>query len=88
MDSDGEGPDDNEEIVLQNDSIAYFDTYKDSVFAIAEHPLYPNLIATGGSEGDADDTPGKGYVFNTSAAVSRPVLPLSYVSNPSATPNT
>lgn len=88
MDSDGEGAGDNEEILLHNDSIAYFDTHKDSVFAIAQHPLYPNLIATGGSEGDADDAPGKGYVIDTSAAVSRPVLPPSYNSNPSATPNT
>ncbi|KAK3331242.1 WD40-repeat-containing domain protein [Apodospora peruviana] len=78
------GDDDNEqeEILLQNDSIAYFDAHKDSVFAIAQHPIYPSLIATGGSEGDADDAPGKGYVFDTSAAVSRqPVLPPSYNSS-------
>ncbi|KAK5655937.1 hypothetical protein OQA88_5072 [Cercophora sp. LCS_1] len=82
MDSDDEG--DNEEYHLQNDSIAYFDAHKDSVFAIAQHPLYPNIIATGGSEGEADDAPGAGYVFDTSAAASRPVLPASYSSNPSA----
>ncbi|KAK4117414.1 WD40 repeat-like protein [Canariomyces notabilis] len=80
MGSDDEG----EEILLQNDSIAYFDGHKDSVFAIAQHPLYPNLVATGGSEGDADDAPGKGYVIDTSAATSRPVLPPSYSSDPSA----
>ncbi|KAL2192589.1 WD40-repeat-containing domain protein [Corynascus similis CBS 632.67] len=80
MGSDDEGG----EMFLQNDSIAYFDSHKDSVFAIAQHPLYPNLIATGGSEGDADDAPGKGYVIDTSAAVSRPVLPASYNSDPSA----
>ncbi|KAL2173566.1 WD40-repeat-containing domain protein [Thermothelomyces heterothallicus CBS 202.75] len=80
MGSDDEG----EEFVLQNDSIAYFDGHKDSVFAIAQHPLFPNLIATGGSEGDADDAPGKGYVIDTSAAASRPVLPASYNSDPSA----
>ncbi|KAK4124800.1 WD40 repeat-like protein [Parathielavia appendiculata] len=79
MGSDDEG----EEILLQNDSIAYFDGHKDSVFAIAQHPLYPNIIATGGSEGDADDAPGMGYVIDTSAAVSRPVLPPSYNSDPS-----
>ncbi|GAB1312484.1 60S ribosomal subunit assembly or modification protein [Madurella fahalii] len=86
MESDEEG----EEILLQNDSIAYFDGHKDSVFAIAQHPLYPNLVATGGSEGDADDAPGKGYVIDTSSAVSRPVLPPSYSSDPSAasTPQT
>lgn len=86
MDSDEEG----EELVLENDSIAYFDQHKDSVFAIAQHPLYPNLIATGGSEGDGDDAPGKGYVIDTSAAASRPVLPPSYNSDPSSatTPQT
>ncbi|KAL2157870.1 hypothetical protein VTH06DRAFT_4923 [Thermothelomyces fergusii] len=83
MGSDDEG----EELVLQNDSIAYFDGHKDSVFAIAQHPLFPNLIATGGSEGDADDAPGKGYVIDTSAAASRPVLPASYNSDPSAPAN-
>jgi ribosome assembly protein SQT1 len=80
MDSDDEGG----ELLLHNDSIAYFDGHKDSVFAIAQHPLYPNIIATGGSEGDADDAPGKGYVIDTSAAVSRPVLPPSYNSDPDA----
>jgi ribosome assembly protein SQT1 len=85
MDSDDEG---NEEIVLQNDSIAFSDAHKDSVFAIAQHPLHPNLVATGGSEGDADDAPGKGYVIDTSAAASRPVLPPSYNSDPNAEPNT
>ncbi|KAK3937598.1 WD40-repeat-containing domain protein [Diplogelasinospora grovesii] len=82
MDSDGE--EGGEEIELQNDSIAYFDSHKDSVFAIAQHPLYPNLVATGGSEGDADDAPGKGYVIDVSAAASRPVLPPSYNSDASA----
>lgn len=80
MGSDDEG----EEILLQNDSIAYFDGHKDSVFAIAQHPLYPNLIATGGSEGDDEDAPGKGYVIDTSTATSRPVLPPSYNSDPDA----
>ncbi|KAJ9143672.1 WD40 repeat-like protein [Coniochaeta hoffmannii] len=82
MDSDDEGAgaaqEGQEEIHLQNDSIAYFDAHKDSVFAIAQHPTFPSLIATGGSEGEADDAPGKGYVFSTSAAPSRPVLPASY----------
>ncbi|KAK4183691.1 WD40-repeat-containing domain protein [Podospora australis] len=93
-DEDGDVPmdsdDENEEFTLENDSIAYFDQHKDSVFAIAQHPLYPNIIATGGSEGDADDAPGKGYVIDTSAAASRPVLPASYNSDPSSanTPQT
>ncbi|EGS22620.1 uncharacterized protein CTHT_0010920 [Thermochaetoides thermophila DSM 1495] len=83
MGSDDEGP---EEIALENDSIAYFDGHKDSVFAIAQHPLYPNIVATGGSEGDADDAPGKGYVLDISAAAGRPVLPPSYNSDPSSAP--
>ncbi|KAI1460197.1 WD40 repeat-like protein [Annulohypoxylon moriforme] len=81
MDSDDEEP---EEITLHNDSIAYFDAHKDSVFAIAQHPTQPSLIATGGSEGDGEDAPGKGYVFDTSPVVGRPVLPASYNADPSA----
>ena len=87
-DNDDDGEDynnDNEEILLQNDSIAYFDGHKDSIFAIAQHPLHPQLVATGGSEGEADDAPGKGYVSDTSSAVSQqPVLPPSYSSDPNA----
>lgn len=83
MDSDDE-PDEREEIQLHNDSIAYFDLHKDSVFAIAQHPTQPSLIATGGSEGTTDDAPGKGYVFDTSAVDGRPVLPPSYNADPTA----
>ncbi|KAL5606390.1 hypothetical protein BROUX41_002807 [Berkeleyomyces rouxiae] len=91
MDSDGdEGGDDNnlesEEILLQNDSIAYFDQHRDSVFCIAQHPLHPSLIATGGSEGEGDDAPGKGYLIDASAASSRPVLPPSFSSDPNSRP--
>ncbi|RYP19978.1 hypothetical protein DL765_003027 [Monosporascus sp. GIB2] len=74
--------DNGEEIILQNDSIAYMDAHKGSVFAIAQHPTIPSLVATGGGEGDEDDAPGKGYVFDTSAAAGRPVLPASYNSDP------
>lgn len=81
MDSDN---DDNEELLLQNDSIAYFDHPQDSLFAIAQHPVHPSLIAVGGSAGQEDDAPGAGWVFDTSAAQSRPVLPASYSSDPSA----
>ncbi|KAI2611884.1 WD40 repeat-like protein [Hypoxylon sp. NC1633] len=83
MDSDDEP----EEITLHNDSIAYLDAHKDSVFAIAQHPTQPSLIATGGSEGDGDDAPGKGYVFDTSPVVGRPVLPPSYNADPSSQPH-
>jgi ribosome assembly protein SQT1 len=81
MDSDDEEP---VEISMHNDSVAYFDAHKDSVFAIAQHPTQPTLIATGGSEGEGDDAPGKGYVFDTSPVVGRPVLPPSYNADPNA----
>ncbi|KJK87898.1 hypothetical protein H633G_08235, partial [Metarhizium anisopliae BRIP 53284] len=83
MDSDAE---DEEEVVLQNDSIAYFDLPQDSLFTIAQHPLHPSLVAVGGSAGPEDDAPGAGWLFDTSAAASRPVLPASYASNPAETP--
>ncbi|EFY87318.1 60S ribosome biogenesis protein Sqt1 [Metarhizium acridum CQMa 102] len=84
MDSDAE--DEEEEVVLQNDSIAYFDLPQDSLFTIAQHPLHPSLVAVGGSAGPEDDAPGAGWLFDTSAAASRPVLPASYASNPAETP--
>lgn len=76
---DGEG-----EITLENDSIAYFDLPRDSLFSIAQHPVHPSLIAVGGSAGKEEKAPGAGWVFDTSAAVSRPVLPASYASDPAA----
>ncbi|GAB0134807.1 hypothetical protein EsDP_00003163 [Epichloe bromicola] len=79
MDSDAE--DDQEEVVLHNDSIAYFDLPQDSLFAIAQHPVHPSLIAVGGSAGQEDDAPGAGWLFDTSPAGSRPVLPASYASD-------
>ena len=86
MDSDDEGGagGDREEVILQNDSIGYFDQHKDSVFTIAQHPVYPHIVATGGSEGDTDDAPGMGYVLDTSGVASRPLLPPSYASDPSS----
>ncbi|KAL6857796.1 60S ribosomal subunit assembly or modification protein [Amphichorda felina] len=80
MDSDEEG----EEVVLHNDSIAYFDLPQDSLFTIAQHPLHSSLIAVGGSAGEDDDAPGAGWLFDTSSAPSRPVLPASYASDPAA----
>ena len=84
MDSDDEGGIEQEELLLHNDSIAFFDQPQDSLFAIAQHPLHPSLIAVGGSAGTEDDAPGAGWVFDTSAAKSRPVLPPSFASDPSA----
>ncbi|KAL9033446.1 MAG: hypothetical protein Q9180_005940 [Flavoplaca navasiana] len=65
-----------QEIQLQNDSIAHFDLHSDSIFCIANHPTDSMIIATGGG----DDTT---YVF--SADVPSPLLPPSYESNPSIT---
>ncbi|GJN76982.1 hypothetical protein PLIIFM63780_000470 [Purpureocillium lilacinum] len=81
MDSDD---DEAVELVLQNDSIAYFDLPQDSLFAIAQHPVHPSLVAVGGSAGQEDDAPGAGWLFDTSAAQSRPVLPPSFASDPAA----
>ncbi|KAL7800093.1 WD40-repeat-containing domain protein [Trichoderma ceciliae] len=75
---------DNEELLLQNDSIAFFDLAQDSLFAIAQHPVHPSLIAVGGSAGEDDNAPGAGWLFDSSAAQSRPILPASYASDPSA----
>jgi ribosome assembly protein SQT1 len=58
-----EGQDDDMqmEIQLQNDSIAHFDEHKDSIFCIAQHPVHPEIIATGGGD-------ELGYVFDISSA--------------------
>jgi ribosome assembly protein SQT1 len=68
-----------QELQLQNDSAAHFDLHKDSIFCIAQHPINPNIVATGGSEGD--DAGGMGYIFD-STPESTPVLPPSYQSAP------
>ena len=72
-----------EEIHLQNDSVAHFDLHKDSIFCIAQHPIHPNIVATGGSEGN--DADGKGYIFD-STPPPQPVLPASYQSAPNERP--
>lgn len=63
-----------EEIQLQNDSSAHFDAHKDSIFCIAQHPLYPAVVATGGGDDVA-------YIWD-STPPETPVLPASYQSNP------
>ncbi|KAL8871312.1 MAG: hypothetical protein Q9174_002829, partial [Haloplaca sp. 1 TL-2023] len=77
MDDDGNDEDTQEEIQLQNDSIAYFDNHTDSIFCIGNHPIYPNIVATGGG----DDTT---YIFD--ADIASPVLPPSYETNPFSSP--
>lgn len=85
MDSDDDdGGANQEEITLQNDSIAFFDLPQDSLFTIAQHPLHPSLVAVGGSAGQEDDAPGAGWIFDTSAAQGRPVLPASFANDPSS----
>ncbi|KAI9847762.1 MAG: hypothetical protein M1838_000785 [Thelocarpon superellum] len=61
-------------ITLQNDSVAHFDAHQDSIFCIAQHPIHPEIIATGGG----DDV---GYIFD-STPLSGPVLPPSYQNTP------
>ncbi|ATY64468.1 WD40 repeat-like-containing domain [Cordyceps militaris] len=78
------GDDDDEELTLANDAIAYFDEPQDSLFAIAQHPAHPSLVAVGGSAGAGDDAPGAGWVIDTSAAPSRPVLPTSFAADQAA----
>jgi ribosome assembly protein SQT1 len=70
-----------EEIQIQNDSSAHFDKHKSSIFCIAQHPLHPNIVATGGGEGEEDDSPGIGYIFDATPEPT-PVLPTSYQSAP------
>ena len=70
-----------EEIQIQNDSSAHFDKHNNSIFCIAQHPLHPNIVATGGGEGEEEDAPGIGYIFDATPEPS-PVLPASYQSAP------
>ena len=63
-----------EEIQLQNDSVAHFDKHKDSIFCIAQHPVHPEIIATGSGDDIA-------YVFDCTLPP-QPVLPASYQTNP------
>lgn len=74
MESDDEADDGAalQEFQLENDSIAHFDTHKDSIFSIAQHPKNPSIIATGGG----DDV---GYIFEVLVkAQERPPLPASW----------
>ncbi|EXJ83882.1 hypothetical protein A1O1_07510 [Capronia coronata CBS 617.96] len=66
MDDDEGDFEDEEEIQLQNDSVAHFDAHTDSIFCIAQHPTNPSIIVTGGG----DDT---AYIFD--ASVSQAVTP-------------
>ena len=73
MDSDPEDNGPEIEIDLQNDSSAHFDLHSDSIFTIAQHPLDPSIVATGG---------GDDLTFVFSPDVLSPLLPTSYESNP------
>jgi ribosome assembly protein SQT1 len=69
-----EEDEDDEELQFQNDSAAHFDTHTDSIFCVAQHPLLPSIVVTGGG----DDT---AYIFDTSLP-DGPLLPSSYETNP------
>jgi ribosome assembly protein SQT1 len=75
MDSDDDG--EYAAIQLQNDSAAYFDAHKDSIYCIAQHPSDPRIIATGGGDDLA-------YIFDSTPEPSPP-LPASYESTPRTT---
>ncbi|ERF73074.1 hypothetical protein EPUS_06535 [Endocarpon pusillum Z07020] len=78
MEDEDDAEDDlHEEIQLQNDSAAHFDSHTDSIFCIAQHPLRPSLIVTGGGDDVA-------YLFDASIENDdpRPLLPTSYESDP------
>lgn len=78
MDSDGDEDAPMEEYNLQNDSVAHFDRFQDSIFCIAQHPTRQELIAVGGSEGE--ELGGIGYLFDSTP--DGPLLPQSYQANP------
>lgn len=63
-----------EEITLQNDSVAYFDIHKDSIFCIAAHPRNRSIVVTGGGDDLA-------FIWD-STPTDLPVLPTSFESNP------
>lgn len=69
-----EDNEDDEEIQFQNDSSAHFDTHTDSIFCIAQHPLQPSIVVTGGGDDIA-------YIFDASLP-DGPLLPSSYESSP------
>ena len=77
-DADMQAEENLEEIQLQNDSTAHFDGHKDSIFCVAQCPLDPSLIVTGGG----DDTAYLWRVPEASDEDTRPVLPASYETNP------
>ncbi|KAI9811577.1 MAG: hypothetical protein M1832_000731 [Thelocarpon impressellum] len=75
MDSDGPDEGEGDQVIaLQNDSVAHFDGHNDSIFCIAQHPVHPEIVATGGG----DDV---GYIFDATPPEA-PVLPASYQTEP------
>ncbi|KAL1987219.1 hypothetical protein VTN96DRAFT_4551 [Rasamsonia emersonii] len=74
-DGDQQMDEEDQEITLQNDSVAHFDHHTDSIFCIAQHPIHKSIVITG----SGDDT---AYIFDSTPADERPLLPQSYESNP------
>src|SRR5690606_21042827 len=57
-DSDGEDANDqddgaNQEVLLQNDAVTYFDGHTDSIYALATHPQNPAVFISGGGDDKA-----------------------------------
>ncbi|CAK4033780.1 related to SQT1 Suppresses dominant-negative mutants of the ribosomal QSR1 [Lecanosticta acicola] len=67
MDSGEENEETEQTIELINNSSAHFDQHKDSIFCIAQHPLRPEIVVTGGGDDIA-------YVWDTTPP-EKPVLP-------------
>ncbi|KAL4932939.1 WD40-repeat-containing domain protein [Aspergillus undulatus] len=84
MDSDNEEADNDgdqvmdyeeQEIELQNDSAAHFDSHTDSIFCVAQHPIHNNIVITGSGDDSA-------YLFDSTPNSEKPLLPASYESDP------
>ncbi|KAL4800313.1 WD40-repeat-containing domain protein [Aspergillus venezuelensis] len=64
-----------QEIELQNDSAAHFDSHTDSIFCIAQHPIHNSIVITGSGDDSA-------YIYDSTPNSVKPLLPASYENNP------
>lgn len=53
IDSDNEDDGETQEVLLQNDSVAYFDQHTDSIYALSTHPNDPAVFISGGGDDKA-----------------------------------
>ncbi|KIW27394.1 uncharacterized protein PV07_07135 [Cladophialophora immunda] len=69
-----------QEIQLQNDSAAHFDSHTDSIFCIAQHPTNPSVVITGGGDDVAylfdASIPGTTLDTNTPQGERKSIQPL------------